>query len=53
MGTMFTEDIVRHYVGKERVSEKNLILIARLFIIAIVVLTFLCSLLNSIGIETP
>ena len=52
MGTMFTEDIVRHYIGKERVSEKNIILIARLFIIAIVVLTFLCSLSNPVSVFT-
>lgn len=44
VGTMFTEDIVVHYAGKNRFSEKQIILLARSFIVAIVLLTFALSL---------
>lgn len=44
LGTMFTEDIAVHYGGKNRFSEKQTILIARSFIIAIVALVYLFSL---------
>lgn len=44
LGTMFTEDIVVHYGGKDRYSEKQTILIARSFIIAIVLVVYVFSL---------
>jgi SSS family solute:Na+ symporter len=44
IGTMFTEDIVIHYAGKDRISDKATILIARSFIIAIVAITYFFSL---------
>lgn len=44
LGTMFTEDIVVHYGGKDRYSEKQTILIARSFIIAIVLIVYVFSL---------
>ena len=44
MGTMFTTDIVTHYSKKDRFSDKQLIVIARAFIVAIVALTYLFSL---------
>ncbi len=44
LGTMFTQDIVVHYGGKDRFSDKRLVLLARVFIVAIVVLTFVLSL---------
>lgn len=40
LGTMFTEDIVVHYSGKERFSEERTVWIARMFIIAIVLVTY-------------
>ena len=44
VGTMFTTDIVAHYSKKDRFSDKQLIVIARAFIVAIVALTYLFSL---------
>ena len=44
VGTMFTTDIVTHYSKKDRFSDKQLIVIARAFIVAIVALTYLFSL---------
>ncbi len=47
IGTMFTEDIVVHYGGKDRFSDKQTIIIARLFIIAIVAITYFLSLFDN------
>lgn len=44
IGTMFTEDIAVHYKGKENVSDKQQLVMARLFIVAIVVITYTFSL---------
>ena len=44
VGTMFTTDIVTHYSKKDRFSDKQLIVIARAFIVAVVALTYLFSL---------
>ena len=44
LGTMFTHDIVVHAMGEERVSEEARVRLGRLFIIAIVALTYLLSL---------
>ena len=44
VGTMFTTDIVSHYAGKNRFTDKQLITIARGFIVLIVALTYLFSL---------
>lgn len=41
LGTMFTEDIVGHYFGRDRFSDRKMVWIARGFIVAIVVLTYL------------
>ena len=46
IGTMFTEDIYVHYRGRENVSDRQEILIARMFIIAIVLVTYGFSLLE-------
>ena len=43
LGTMFTEDIVVHYGGKGRFSDRQIVLMARLFIVGIVVLTYILS----------
>ncbi|MBI1247034.1 sodium:solute symporter family protein [bacterium] len=57
IGTMFTEDIVVHYGGKDRFSDKQVVVIARSFIIAIVAVTYGLSLLEprsvfSLGVWT-
>ena len=44
IGSMFTNDIVVHYAGKDRFSDKQIVLIARVFVVAIVAVTFLLSL---------
>ena len=40
IGTMFTEDIALHYRGRENISDKQEVLIARSFIIAVVAVTY-------------
>lgn len=46
LGTMFTEDIVTHYGGKDRFSDKQVVFMARAFIILIVAVTYGFSLLE-------
>ncbi len=46
IGTMFNNDIVTHYIGKERVTDSRQVLYTRLFIIAIVAITYVLSLGN-------
>jgi len=46
IGTMFTEDMAVHYGGEKRFSEKQHVLMARCFIIAIVAITYGLSLLE-------
>ena len=44
VGTMFTQDIVRHYGFKDRMSERQQILVGRVFMVAVLVVTYLLSL---------
>ena len=46
LGTIFTEDIVVHYAGKGRFTDKQIVTMARAFIIAIVIVTYFFSLLE-------
>ena len=46
IGTMFTEDIAVHYGGKERFTDRQHVLMARCFIIAVVLITYGLSLLE-------
>jgi len=43
VGTMFTQDIVRHYGFHDRMSESKQILVGRLFMVAILIVTYLLS----------
>jgi solute:Na+ symporter, SSS family len=43
VGTMFTQDIVRHYGFNDRMSESKQILVGRLFMVAILIATYLLS----------
>ena len=43
IGSMFTNDVVTHYLGKDRFSDKAQVWIARIFIILIVVVTYVLS----------
>jgi SSS family solute:Na+ symporter len=44
LGTIFSTDIVGHYLGKDRFSDKQSVLLARTFIILIVAITYFLSL---------
>ncbi len=44
LGTIFSTDIVGHYIGEERMSDKQQLLLARGFIILVVAATYLLSL---------
>lgn len=44
LGTMFTTDVVVHYGGKDRFNDKQIVMISRGFIIAIVAVTYALSL---------
>jgi len=52
IGTMFTTDIVTHYGGKNRYSDKQVIFMARAFIVGIVAVTYAFSLLEPRGVFT-
>ena len=43
LGTMFTNDIVVHRAGSKKYSDKQVILIARIFIVVIVALTYILA----------
>ncbi len=44
MGTMFTNDIVVHYGGEKKFNDRQKVLLARIFIVAIVLITYAFSL---------
>ena len=44
LGTMFTQDIVRHYGFDNKLSEKQQVFFGRVFVALFLVLAFLCSL---------
>ncbi|MEM9364961.1 MAG: sodium:solute symporter family protein, partial [Planctomycetota bacterium] len=46
IGTIFSNDIYTHYRGKENVTDRQQVLLTRLFIIGIVAVTYLLSLGN-------
>jgi SSS family solute:Na+ symporter len=46
IGTIFTNDVLTHYRGEDKVTDSQQVLYTRLFIIAIVALTYLLSLGN-------
>jgi len=46
LGTMFTQDIVRHYGFKDKLSEKKQILFGRIFVILVLAVTFGLSLVS-------
>ena len=46
IGTIFANDVLTHYRGKENVSDAQQVLSTRLFIIAVVALTYVLSLGN-------
>ena len=44
LGTMFTQDVVRHYGLGERMSERRQVLVARGFVVSVLFITYLLSL---------
>ena len=46
VGTMFTQDIVRHYRFHDRMDEKKQVLFGRVFVILILVVTYVLSLVT-------
>ena len=50
LGTMFTNDIVLHSTGPNRFTDKQIVLIARLFVVGVVLLTYGISLVAKRGI---
>ena len=52
LGTIFSNDIVGHYIGRDRFSDRQMVWIARGFIVAIVVVTYLFSLGESKSVFT-
>ncbi|MDA2925684.1 sodium:solute symporter family protein [Acidobacteria bacterium AH-259-G07] len=47
IGSMFTQDIVRHYGFHDRMSEKQQVLVGRLFVVGILVVTYLLFLISN------
>lgn len=52
IGTMFTEDIFKHYSKKDSIGDRKTILIARCFIIMIVLVTYVLSLFEPRAVFT-
>lgn len=44
LGTMFTNDVVTHYFGKNRFDNRKMVLMTRLFIVAIIAVVYLFAL---------
>ena len=44
LGNMFTNDIVGHYLGKDRFTDRQLLNIGRAFVVGIVIVTYIISL---------
>jgi SSS family solute:Na+ symporter len=44
VGTMFTKDIVVHYAGEDRYTDRQIVMISRWFIVAVVAVTYFLSL---------
>ncbi len=52
LGTMFTNDIVVHYFGKDRFDDRRRVLLARCFIVGIVAFAYALSLANPRSVFT-
>jgi SSS family solute:Na+ symporter len=46
VGTMFTHDVLLHYAGRRRLSDRQRVVAARAFVVAVVGLTYALSLLH-------
>jgi SSS family solute:Na+ symporter len=52
LGTMFSTDVVTHYAGEDRFSDRQLVVLTRGFIVAIVALTYFFSLFEPRAVFT-
>ncbi len=52
LGSMFTNDIVMHYFGKERISDKRQVWLGRVFVVGVVAITYLLSLFEPRSVFT-
>jgi len=50
LGNMFTNDIVAHYLGKDRFTDRQLLTLGRLFVVGIVIVTYVISLSEPRGV---
>ncbi|MGI9455398.1 MAG: sodium:solute symporter family protein, partial [Aeoliella sp.] len=50
LGTIFMNDVVTHYAGRERFSDRQQVLLARAFIVGIVAVTYVLSLLQPVSV---
>ena len=50
VGTIFTRDIVEHYGGSGRFTDRQIVVIARSFVVVVVATTYLLSLLEPRGV---
>ena len=50
LGTMFTHDIVRHYGFHDRMTEKQELIVGRIFVSGILIVTFVLSLVTTTSI---
>ena len=44
IGTIFSNDIVGHYIGRDRLSDGQQVMLARVFIVLVVAITYILSL---------
>ena len=52
LGTIFSNDIVGHYLGRDRFTDKQQVILARIFIVAIVAFTYYLSLQGNRSVFT-
>jgi SSS family solute:Na+ symporter len=52
LSSMFTNDIVMHYFGKERISDERQVWLGRAFVVAVVAVTYLASLFEPRSVFT-
>ena len=52
LGTIFSNDIVGHYLGRDRFTDKQQVILARVFIVAIVAFTYYLSLQGNRSVFT-
>lgn len=52
IGSIFTNDIAAHYIGHDRLTDRQRVITGRIFVVAVVVLSYLLSLTRPGGVFT-